>query len=275
MAVPDWPLSFGTWMPPMVGGVFYEHGHRMVAGTAALLTLALAISAQRSGARIGLKKLAWFALGVVVLQALLGGLTVVLGTHFHWDHTSTLVSPIHATLAQFFFCLLVSIAALTAKGWMVRKPSVAKTPKSWQMLGWATVVASFIQIVLGAVIRHQGIGLIILDFPLSYGRLVPTFYDWRVVLVFAHRSFAYVVLGLTLALAFRVLIASKDRWLKTPALVLALAILLQVTLGAFSVWTMLKPQVTAAHVAGASLVLGSSLVLTLRVMRSRGGLAGV
>src|SRR4029077_9654181 len=75
LAVPDWPLSYGMLMPPMVGGIFYEHGHRMAASAVGLLTLALALWTARTETRAGVRRLAWAALAAVILQGVLGGIT--------------------------------------------------------------------------------------------------------------------------------------------------------------------------------------------------------
>ena len=77
LAVPDWPLSFGTWMPPMKGGVFYEHGHRMVAGTVGLLTTILAIGLWWKEPRRWVRGLGFLAWAGVLIQAILGGITVL------------------------------------------------------------------------------------------------------------------------------------------------------------------------------------------------------
>src|SRR3990167_2825462 len=77
LAVPDWPTSYGQWFPPMIGNVFWEHGHRMIAGAVGVLTLLLAIWIQIQEKRVWMKRLGWIAFGAVLLQALLGGLTVI------------------------------------------------------------------------------------------------------------------------------------------------------------------------------------------------------
>src|SRR5688500_14902935 len=103
LAVPDWPLSYGQLMPPMVGGVFYEHGHRMAATAVGLLTLVLALWTARREPRASVRRLAWTALAAVITQGLLGGLTVLF----------LLPAPIsvtHACLAQVFLCVLVALA---------------------------------------------------------------------------------------------------------------------------------------------------------------------
>src|SRR5687768_2266488 len=100
LAVPDWPLSYGMLMPPMVGGVFYEHGHRMAATFVGFLTTILAVWTSRSEPRAGVRRLAWAALLAVIAQGLLGGLTV----KFLLPRP---VSVTHACLAQAFFCMVI------------------------------------------------------------------------------------------------------------------------------------------------------------------------
>src|SRR5260370_39436707 len=110
LAVPDWPLSFGKFFPKMEGGVLYEHGHRMVAGTVAILTLALCLWAWRRESRRWVRYTAAAALCLVVFQAVLGGLTVLL----------LLPLPIavaHAACAQAFFCMTVALALFTGRQW--------------------------------------------------------------------------------------------------------------------------------------------------------------
>src|SRR6202161_4742735 len=110
LAVPDWPLSYGSLMPPMVGGIFYEHGHRLIATAVGILTIVLAILLARSEPRRWVRNLGWTALGLVIAQGILGGLTV----------TFLLPPPIstaHATLAQLFFITIVSITLFTSPWW--------------------------------------------------------------------------------------------------------------------------------------------------------------
>src|SRR5262245_17982079 len=103
LSVPDWPLSFGRVMPPMVGGVLFEHGHRMVAGTVGLLTVVMAFWYARREPRREPRRLAFIALAAVVAQGLLGGLTVLL-------RLPPAVSVLHACIAQAFFALVVTLA---------------------------------------------------------------------------------------------------------------------------------------------------------------------
>src|SRR5688572_615520 len=111
LSVPDWPLSYGMLMPPMVGGVFYEHGHRMAATAVGFLTLVLAIWTARAEPRRGVRRLAWAALAAVITQGVLGGLTVIY-------LLPTPVSVAHACLAQLFFCTMIALATVTSREWI-------------------------------------------------------------------------------------------------------------------------------------------------------------
>src|SRR5207253_3117631 len=108
LAVPDWPLSYGKLFPPMVGGIFYEHGHRMVAATVGLLTVIQAIWLQRRSRKRALRILGWAAVGAMIVQGLLGGLTVLF-------LLPPAISIAHAGLAEIFLCLNVSIALIASK----------------------------------------------------------------------------------------------------------------------------------------------------------------
>ncbi len=268
MAVPDWPQSFGTWTPKMEGGVFYEHGHRAVAGALGLFIVALALWTWLGEKRAWAQNLAWAALGVVVLQALLGGLTVLLGTYYDWGHTHPWVSASHASLAQALFALLVSLAVVSAPGWASTAPRRGVESSLATKAAWLVTLV-YAQIVIGAVVRHQHAGLIIYDFPLSYGRIIPPFYSPLVVLNFAHRLGGWLIFFAAWALGWRLLRDGEmDRWVRRPALILVLAVTAQFFLGASAVWTKLTiPALTSSHVLGGSVVFTSALVLALRLRR--------
>ena len=152
LAVPDWPLSYGTWLPPMVGGIFYEHGHRMIAAAVGLLILILAVWCGRSEPRRWVRRLAYAALGAVILQGLLGGLTVL------WLLPPA-VSILHACLGPAVFCLIVSLAWCTAP----RRPqdggAAGRPPALRRLVPWIAGLA-YGQLVLGAVVRHTGRALL-------------------------------------------------------------------------------------------------------------------
>lgn len=153
LAVPDWPLSFGTWMPPMEGGVFYEHGHRMIAATVGLLTTVLAVWLGWKDSRRWVKKLAVAAWVAVVVQAILGGLTVLY----------LLPVPIliaHACLAQLFFCLILSLVLFTSPAWeRAAGPAETSPGAGFEHLAAAATGALFLQLVLGAALRHKALGV--------------------------------------------------------------------------------------------------------------------
>src|SRR5438270_12068616 len=111
LATSDWPLSNGQVFPKMVGNLFWEHGHRIVATVVGLLTIALAVVLQWREPRRWVKRLGWFALAAVIAQGLLGGLTVKM-------NLPLAVSAAHATLAQLFFLITVSIAVFTSPSWI-------------------------------------------------------------------------------------------------------------------------------------------------------------
>src|SRR5262245_28644535 len=110
LAVPDWPLSYGQLFPPMVGGIFYEHGHRMVACTVGILTVLLAVWLQLREPRVWVRRLGLAAVAAIVFQAVLGGITVLF-------LLPPPVSVAHACLAQAFFCLTVTLAIVTSRTW--------------------------------------------------------------------------------------------------------------------------------------------------------------
>lgn len=150
LAVPDWPLSYGTWFPPMVGGIRYEHGHRMIAGFVGLLILALAVWTARSRARREARRLALAALGAVAIQALLGGLTVLL-------LLPPQISIAHACLGQAVFCLVVCVAASTSPGWPDHPvPLQGAVQRALPRLAGIVAVLAAVQLALGAVVRHTG-----------------------------------------------------------------------------------------------------------------------
>jgi len=269
-------------MPPMVGGVFYEHGHRMVAGGVATLMLILAIWIGAREPRRWVKTIAFAALGAVLLQALLGGLTVL----FLLPHP---ISVSHACLGQTFFCLTVTLALVTSPRWPRRAgasgtpdhddaPSsdgagspasrgrgLGSLPIGLRCLAIAPFGAVCLQLVLGAIMRHTNAGLAIPDFPLSFGRLVPAVWSGPIGIHFVHRVWGVAVLALGLTLAMRVLMSAGRRSdLAWPAAFLLLLLPIQVALGAATVLTQKMVAPTTAHVATGALVLATSLVLALR-----------
>ncbi|MEO8167921.1 MAG: COX15/CtaA family protein, partial [bacterium] len=166
LAVPDWPLSYGQLMPPMVGGIFYEHGHRMVATLVGILTSILTLWLWKQEDRLWVKVLGLIALLAVIVQGILGGITVLY-------LLPTWVSVSHATLAQSFFSLTIILALITSDSWKAKIPKQTSHAGTTQRLAVATSGVILLQLILGAWMRHSGSGLAIPDFPLSYTNWLP------------------------------------------------------------------------------------------------------
>ncbi len=258
LSVPDWPLSYGVLMPPMVGGIFYEHSHRMVASLVGFLTLVLAVWTARSEKRGGVRRLAWAASAVVIVQGGLGGLTVIY-------LLPTPVSVAHACLAQTFFCLVIALAYSTSREWLA-STAPAIDASGVRAAALAATVFVYVQLVIGAVMRHVGAGLAIPDFPLSFGHLVPPVASAPVLVHFAHRIGAVAVL---LAVSFffvRARRAGDPRFVRLASAVLGLVIV-QIALGAATVLTTKAVTPTTLHVATGAAILGGCWLATLRSFR--------
>jgi len=253
LSVPDWPTSFGSFrMPRMVGGVKFEHGHRMIAGAVGIMTIILALALWLKDSRRWVKWVGGAAVLCVLAQAALGGITVLF-------HLPVAISTSHATLAQIFFCLTSSLTFFTRAGWRWDEPKLeeASTP-SIQQLSMATTGVILVQLILGAAYRHSGMG------------------------VEPHIVGACVVTLLVAWLVTRIARKFSDQpALLKPALLLGALVMLQLSLGmgAYLVKTAGRsaPQpmppvvnMTTAHVAVGALVLVISLYLTYQTYRFLG-----
>jgi len=153
LAVPDWPLSYGTITPPMVGGIAYEHTHRVLAAGLGLLIIGLAVMLWRKDDRPWMRWLGLAALGGVILQGVLGGLTVLKLLHY-W------LPVMHACVAQLMFAVTVSIAFFTSRWWTESLPQYQdKSSPSVHTVVIINAVAIFLQVLAGAGFRHQYISL--------------------------------------------------------------------------------------------------------------------
>jgi heme a synthase len=263
LSVPDWPTTYGQNMftfPPskMVGGILYEHTHRLVASTVGLLTVVLAIWLARREERLWVRRLGYVALAAVVAQGVLGGLTVRF-------LLPTPVSVAHACLAQAFFCLTVALAVVTSPRWRQAAPAdlrAAFLASPVARIAGATAAVVFLQLVVGAVMRHTKAGLAIPDFPLALGRLVPPLESFPVAIHFAHRIGALAVAALVAWCAVRARRARRSG-LEKAAWWLAALVAVQIALGAFTVLSRKSVAVTTAHVGTGALLLGSTLALGL------------
>ncbi|MBT9585352.1 protoheme IX farnesyltransferase [bacterium] len=263
LAVPDWPLSFGKLNPAMVGGVLYEHGHRLVASGVGFLTLVLALWAQFSGQDLITRRLSWLALGLVIVQGLLGGLTVLL-------RLPRPVSIAHGCTAQLFFLTTVAVALYTTTSFRKAQVTlVGDRASALRLTGFLAVGVVLIQLLIAATMRHMGAGLVISDFPTSLGRWIPPFTSAEVVVNYTHRVMAVVVLTVLCFFAWRVF-RERD---SLPRVVMGYAaamvgfVLLQITLGAYTVWTARALIPTSWHVVNGALVLGTTFATWMWVMR--------
>ena len=246
LSVPDWPLSYGQVMPEMKGGVFYEHGHRMIASAVGFFTVVLAIWLWRSEDRKWLKRLGFIAVLAVILQGVLGGMTVLY-------LLPKAVSISHACLAQLFFSTTVAVALFTSKGWREGPRNVEDS--GFPSLRSLTVFASLVtlaQVALGAGFRHRAFGIL----PHIFGAIVVTIVLLTVATFVLtqfpkHRALsrsAWVVIGITgiqIALGVIAYVVRLNHWESAPTGVLVAS--------------------TVTHVAFGALTLASVVALTLEV----------
>jgi heme a synthase len=262
LAVPDWPLSFGKFFPKMQGGVLYEHGHRMVAGTVALMTLGFALWACLVEKRRFVRNLALLAAVLVLVQAVLGGLTVLL-------LLPLAIAVSHAATAQAFFCLTVALALFTNPAWrkLPRVDPAGERPRL-PVLAAVTTAVIYGQMLVGAVMRHMGAGLAIPDFPLAFGKILPPLESLPEQINYAHRVGALVVTVFVCWTAVKVWrFYRHDALLMRPALGMLALLVLQITLGGITILSMRAVVPTTAHVAIGAALLATSLSLALRSYR--------
>ncbi len=272
LSVPDWPTTYGENMflyhpSKWIGGIFYEHGHRLLASSIGFLTIILAVYAQWRGRTKMIRVLGWIALATVIAQGVLGGMTVRF-------LLPTWISVFHACLAQTFLCILVTIAVLTHHRFSENTSSATgETPRSGRI--WfaplALVLVVFAQLVAGALMRHTQSGLAIPDFPLAYGQWIPDLsdeailryndsraFDYQLAHVakpqilahLVHRAGALLVVLAVVAMAIVIRRTNRSDSVANRAIMwIAMLVVIQVTLGAYTVWSGKLPVVTTAHVA--------------------------
>jgi cytochrome c oxidase assembly protein subunit 15 len=270
MTVPDWPNSYGynMFLFPLsrwVGGIFYEHVHRLIASGVGLMTIFLALALWMAEPRKWVRVLGYIAVVTVIVQGVLGGLRVTM--------ILDEIGIFHGMLAQAYISLLVVIAVATSKAfatggarWRWHAPGLMR----WAV---ALTVLVYLQLALGATMRHEHAGLSIHDFPLAYGQVWPMVNTEQLAVINAqriasgevpttigqihlqmlHRTMAVVLAALFVVYAWKARRAAMgvrlaSRWW------LALLIV-QITLGAWTVWSNKAADVTTAHVAVGALIL--------------------
>lgn len=250
LAVPDWPTTFGYNMflypwSEMVGGIFYEHSHRLFASGVGFVTILLAVSLWFRENRKWLRWLGTAALALVIVQGVVGGLRVIL--------LEETLAIIHAGFAQAFFALTVSLAVFTSRGWKENSQRLQiSDAQRIQRLCVLTTVLIYLQGLFGAVLRYTGEGLAM------------------------HLSFALLVAVHVFLLAKRTLKSQAARsYFVRPAVLLSGLLILQLVLGLGSYFAKFNPfgsallpqavvALTTIHLVTGALVLVTSLVLTLR-----------
>lgn len=285
LAVPDWPTTFGYNMflfpvSKWVGGIFFEHTHRLIASTVGFLTIILAVWIWRVDPRRWMRNLGFAALGAVIFQGVLGGLRVTM--------LKDEIGIFHALLAQAFLGMLIVITFATSRLWQRLRASDLPEVRKFFRVVLATTLAVYLQLGLGATMRHQHRDLSILDFPLAYGALIPdtsperlaainTWRDARALsdvtafqiwLQLAHR-FVAVVIGIgviaSLTLARRtgphagILSRFADVWF--------LLLACQLTLGAWVIWSNKAADVATTHVAVGATMFALGVALSAVCLR--------
>jgi cytochrome c oxidase assembly protein subunit 15 len=261
LAVPDWPTTFGHNMflypwSKMVGGIFYEHSHRLVASCVGLLTILLALTLWFKEPRRWLRWLGIAALALVILQGVLGGLRVVL--------LQQTLAIVHAAFAQAFFALTVCLAIFTSAQWSseARQPPVNDSGRLFRLCA-ATTGLIYLQAIFGAVLRHTG------------------------ERVDAHLAFAALVtLHIVLVLLRVTRTAARETNLLRPAAAFAVLLLVQLGLGTvsylgkFTTGLRIPSEaiiaLTTLHLVTGALMLAASVILTLwsfRLSRRREAVA--
>jgi cytochrome c oxidase assembly protein subunit 15 len=245
--------------------MFAEHSHRLSATTMGILTGVLALWIWRTESRSWLRKLGGFAFGLVVAQGVVGGLRVLLDRVPVGSLDTSLgrlFAMLHACLAQAFACTLIALAVSCSRSWIARPKPVGR---NLRRVGIACCALLFLQLAIGAVVRHSFAGLAIPTFPWSTpeGSLLPAEWDFRVGIQFTHRAMACVIAVAIAAFAFTIW---RDRGasaaMRAGALALVALVVLQICLGASIILTSRAVAVTTGHVLVGALTLVSAFWLT-------------
>jgi heme a synthase len=288
LAVPDWPTTFGYNMfffpvSKWVGGIFFEHTHRLIASLVGFLSIILAFWLAFSKVERWIKVLGWVSLGAVVLQGILGGLRVTL--------LKDQIGIFHACLAQAFLGMLVVIALATSPVWRrLSRSAGAVLRQSLLILALAASALIYGQLALGATMRHQHRDLSIMDFPLAYGQIIPAtdpaaiarinrardaqalsdVSAGQIWLQLVHRFLAAII-GLTIAafwlfvrrekMAIPFLRGLSNLWLGL--------VILQITLGAWTVLSNKAADIATAHVAVGAVTFATGIVISATLFRLR------
>jgi heme a synthase len=315
LAVPDWPTTFGYNMflfpvSKWVGGILFEHTHRLMGSLVGFLTIILAMWLWRRDDRRWVRTLGVIAVVGVILQGILGGLRVTM--------MQDQIGIFHACVAQAFLGLLVFIAVVTTKLWRsltndIRtveavapaKPELMQTVGSGELapplrirfspiktLAIAITVAIYVQLALGATMRHQHRDLSILDFPTANGAWIPDtsaaalakINAWRdaralsdvsafqIWLQMVHRFVALIIAIAIIVFCIRVWRERRGFVaLKRLSLLWVVLVFGQVTLGAWVIWSNKAADIATAHVALGAVMLSFGVSISAICWRISGG----
>ncbi len=285
LAVPDWPTTFGYNMfffpiSKWVGGIFFEHTHRLIASIVGVLTIILAVWLAFSKVERWVKWLGWTSLGAVVLQGILGGLRVTL--------MKDQIGIFHACVAQAFFGMLVVVALALSPVWQRLRPFVRQNTGSLARVAIVISAIVYGQLALGATMRHQHRDLSITDFPLAYGQIIPrtdpaTIAQFnaarerlalsevtrgQIWLQMAHRCGALII-GLSI---FGFWFLVRREGVALPSLgrlstFWAAFVVIQITLGAWTIWSNKAADIATAHVAVGAITFVTGVAISALALR--------
>lgn len=287
MSVPDWPNSYGYNMftfPPSkwVGGIFYEHTHRLMGTVVGMLSIVLTVWSWRIEPRRWVRWLSVSILAAVIVQGVLGGLRVVL--------VNLDLAVVHGCFAQAFFCLAGLMVVVTSRWWHERSREEPVVPHRRLLAACVfAIVLIYAQLIVGATMRHYDAGLAIPDLPLAYGKVLPpttpealdaanSTRRWslnlpaitlqQVWLHFGHRIGAVLVTVALVTLFVWIIRAHRHiAALRNPAIALMAMLIAQITLGVLTVLLRKPADIASAHVVVGALTLLTTFVLTIRVAR--------
>jgi cytochrome c oxidase assembly protein subunit 15 len=277
MAFADWPLSNGSLNPAGWWENFMmrlEHGHRLTAGLVMILVLVQffwTLSRRQTLPRSAV----WLSAGAlagVFSQAILGGLRVILDPQGIEATNSTIATTfriLHGCFAQIELCLVVSLAAVLSPAWsqIVVQPTFRKVAR----LGWLTAGFVFLQLIVGATMRHLGAGLAIPTYPLTpEGSIMPKVHNAYIDLNFTHTRFLALLVAIHVILLARRALVSGEARLARPALLLLGLLVLQIFLGMFVIWHLRPPVLTTLHVVNGAAVLATTVFIAVRASHAPG-----
>jgi len=273
-----------------VGGIKYEHGHRLFASFVGLLTMVLAVWLGIVEKRKWVRMLGYTAFGLVIAQGILGGITVLF-------LLPTPVSVAHGMTAQIFFCIISSIALITSQWWFREEKIDFPDMKRNTILALVASAFVFMQLLFGAILRHTYSGLAVPDFPFAYGQLFPalsgaalqeynqelirTGIKWtgdkpiesyQIVIHLLHRYWAYAVALVLLYTGYALQRSGgRTHTLSQNGKIIIAAVTIQFILGMLTVLTRKEIIITTAHVAVGALTLVVCIVTTIQLIKIRKG----